>query len=398
MKFREHRIGGAVATAALGIASLTSFTAGHGEMYSSHRPATVERHEATREVPYQSAGESAAQYSVGQRDIPTVDGGPINAVIYKGVDQTAPICSLRSYCTAPMGLADEGTHPFSTSALMGNANVTQLDAQPFTQTVGGQEGAPPSWALNGATLQLNSFLAINTNSGTSYFWIQNYAEFLSSNTDFIVGAEIWNPSQSGSGGASAVFTSPSCNGSSSVTLVSGGGCEAGNLTYSLPLGVSLLTSVQASGNQATISFGYHLGKPAADLGTEPQETQYDQIVITMPTGINSADFVVQHGQNTGTWGVEFVWGGYGGGLGAHFSEMNADMNLYFKGRGICCFRNELPAFDQVIGAEDDATSTAEATDNLSVAPSATGTGITVTVGTPNPGQMLLYYLPQALRK
>ena len=390
-----------VAAATIGAIALVPVTSAHdrSSLASLHRSPAVSRSAGyVKESPYTSQATGRQNTAPYPKDVWSGIGSAINAVTYTGVNSVTPICSLRPYCTVPVGLADEGARPISTSAFMGNANVTQLNAQSFTQTVGGAEGAPPSGALNGAALQLNAFLAVSTNSGTGYYWIQNFAEFLSSNSDFIVGSEIWNSSMPGTAGANATFTSPQCNGSSSVTLTSGGGCEYGPTSYSLPLGVSLLTSVQTTGNQAVISFGYYLGAPSANLGVEPTEVQYAQIAISVPGGINSAAFVAQPGGqvDTANLGVEFAWGGYGNALGAHFSQMNSEMNLYEEGRGICCFKQEPQAWRQVVATQDYAVSTAEATDNLAVAPASSGQGISVSAGTPNPGQMEFDYLPQPL--
>jgi len=337
-------------------------------------------------ITYQNGTESGRtlRVAVGSYDVLVYAyGRTANASLDLAVFPNNPLSFGSLSPPEPSGIASYGLtnqsgidtpYAIASTDVIGVASISSINAYNSTAESVGQN---PS----GATLQLNSVLVVDEKGGgTQAYWCQNTPDFVTSASQVALADNVWNYSASG-------FLS-----NDSITSEGGGGTvstfqqngtteyyyayEESNSSYSLPLGLVLLVNATAEpGTGVLVQFGAWLtgGTLEARTGTD----WFDNVTIHDPTA-NSAYFFTAGNYTTplGTfYDTELVFGGEGGGEATNFTQLGANLGLFYANGT----SDRMTVFPSYFGFGQD---TAEGADNVMVSYLGGGTA-RVSVGTPN---------------
>lgn len=234
--------------------------------------------------------------------------------------------------------------------------------------------------LSGATLQLNSILAVNEQGGLrQFYWVQNTPDFVTNASQVAWADNIWNFSVSGILSNSTITSS---DGGYAYSYYNNGNpgyyysFETSNSTYTLPLQLALIVSETAMPGKGVL---VQLGAQEIGNGSAPAQSidWFDNATIVDPT-VQSAAFYVSGNVTTpnGLYSdTELVFGGEGNGETTHFTQLSASLGLFY-GNSTSGTQTAFPSYYSFGG------DTGEATDDLSVSYSGNGFS-TLSVGTPN---------------
>ncbi len=287
----------------------------------------------------------------------------------------------------PSGIASYGLtnqsgvdapYAIASTDVIGVASISSINAYNSTATSVGQN---PS----GATLQLNSVLVVDEKGGgTQAYWCQNTPDFVTSASQVALADNVWNYSASG-------FLS-----NDSITSEGGGGYvstfqqngtteyyyayEESNSSYSLPLGLVLLINATAEpGTGVLVQFGAWLS--GSTPGPSTNTDWFDNVTIHDPTA-DGAYFFTAGNYTTplGTfYDTELVFGGEGGGEATNFTQLGANLGLFYANST----SDRMNAFPSYFSFGQD---TAEAADNVMVRYLGNGTAM-LSIGTPSYGYL-----------
>ena len=268
----------------------------------------------------------------------------------------------------------DAPYSIASTDVIGVASISSISAYNSTAESAGQN---PS----GATLQLNSVLVVDEKGGgTQVYWCQNTPDFVTSASEVALSDNVWNYSASG-------FLS-----NDSITSEGGGGYVStfqqngtteyyyayveSNSSYSLPLGMVLLINATAEpGTGTLVQFGAWM--TANTLGTGSRTDWFDNVTIHDPAATGAYFFTA--GNYTTPldtfFDTELVFGGEGGGEATSFTQLGANLGLFYA-NGTSDRMNVFPSYFS-FGLD-----TAESADNLMVGYLGNGNA-KVFVGTPN---------------
>lgn len=337
-------------------------------------------------ITFQNGTESdrTLRVTVGSYDVLVYAyGGTANASLDLAVFPNNPLSFGPPTPPEPSGIVSYGLtnqsgidtpYAIASTDVIGVASVSSVNAYNSTAESVGEN---PS----GATLQLNSVLVINENGGgTQVYWCQNTPDFVTSATQVALADNVWNYSANG-------FLS-----NDSITSEGGGGYvstfqqngttqyyyayEESNSSYSLPLGLVLLINATAEpGMGVLVQFGAWL--TGGTLGASTRTDWFDNVTIHDSTATGAFFFTAgNYTTPIGTfYDTELVFGGEGSGEATNFSQLGANLGLYYANST----SDRMSAFPSYFSFGLD---TAEAADNLMVR--YLGNGIArVSLGTPN---------------
>ncbi|MGC8601540.1 MAG: thermopsin [Thermoprotei archaeon] len=233
---------------------------------------------------------------------------------------------------APVGIVDYGVMNSSKGlmpyverimAAIGQANISSMMAyNPLF---------PSPYA---ASLQLNLVLQVNTTAGQQDYLVQNVIEFNTKAGTFNLADNVWNLSSptsfisssaiSGNGlVATEPWMPPWAVAARSVYLYT-----TRNLTYVLPLSVTLKTGLKPARGGVTLLFSSNVNGA---------NYTYDRVHISA-SGVVAASFLVDGYSMTPVgnyYDAELVFGGGYGGEATQFTSMNASLSLvYMNAAGI----------------------------------------------------------------
>jgi len=338
---------------------------------------------------YQNGTESdrTLQVAVGSYDVLVYAyGSTANASLDLAVFPNNPLSFGPLSPPEPSGIVSYGLtnqsgidepYAIASTDVIGMASVSSISAYNSTAESVGEN---PS----GATLQLNSVLVVDEKGGgTQAYWCQNTPDFVTSASQVALADNVWNYSVSGflsndsitSGGGGYVSTFQQ-NGTTEYYY----SYEESNSSYSLPLGLALLINATAEpGTGVLVQFGTWLtgGTLGAGSGTD----WFDNVTIHDPT-VAGAYFFTAGNYTTpiGTfYDTELVFGGEGGGEATSFTQLGADLGLFYANST----SDRLTAFPSYFSFGLD---TAEAAYNVMVRYLGNGTA-SASVGTPSYGYL-----------
>ncbi|MFP3130934.1 MAG: thermopsin [Nitrososphaeria archaeon] len=288
---------------------------------------------------FESTGSAQAIYhsqgSYVKANIGPFLGGTYYLVIYNDLSSQAALGSYGLYTLpvniysyysslpAPVGLADYGVlnasgvlYPYRIlyKEAIGVATIYSLQAY---------NSNPPSGVdPYGASLQQNVVLQVNTTSGNYEYWLQDVAAFVTDNYQMYIEDNVWNYSAS-----TSYLTDQTITGNGDV-YPSGNeyyyAYGTSSFSYSLPLTIHFYTKFNYSYNAVYVYFGYSLGSSSVNW--------YDTVTIH-DSGVRSASLVVSGYNSTprGTfYDSELVFGGESNGEQTDFTQMNANLNIYYE--------------------------------------------------------------------
>jgi len=365
-----------VSTAFMTLAQFQDFNSSNGLLSNS--------------ITYQNGTESdrTLRVTVGSYDVLVYAyGRTANASLDLTVFPNNPLSFGRPSPPEPSGIVSYGLtnqsdidvpYAIASTDVIGVASVSSINAYNSTAESVGEN---PS----GATLQLNSVLVVDEKGGgTQTYWCQNTPDFVTSASQLALGDNLWNYSASG-------FLS-----NDSVTSEGGGGYvstfeqngtteyyyayEESNSSYSLPLGLLLLINATAEpGTGVLVQFGTLL--TGGILGARTGTDWFDNVTIHDPS-VTGAYFFTAGNYTTplGTfYDTELVFGGEGGGEATNFSQLGANLGLFYGNDT----SDRMNAFPSYFSFGQD---TAEAADNVMVRYLGNGSA-SVSVGVPNYGYL-----------
>jgi thermopsin len=337
-------------------------------------------------ITYQNGteGDRTLRVTVGSYDVLVYAyGRTANASLDLTVFPNNPLSFGAPLVPEPSGIVSYGLtnqsgidapYAIASSDVIGAASISSIDAYNSTAE---SVGANPS----GATLQLNSVLVVDEKGGGSQaYWCQNTPDFVTSASQLALADNVWNYSASGflsndsvtsEGGGGYVSTFQQ-NGTTEYYYAYG----ESNSTYSLPLGLVLLINATAEpGTGVLVQFGARL--TGGSLGANTGSDWFDNVTIHDPTVTNAYFFTAgNYTTPLGTfYDTELVFGGEGGGEATNFSQLGANLGLYYANNT----SGRMNAFPSYFSFGLD---TAEAADNLMVRYLGNGTA-RISVGAPN---------------
>lgn len=246
------------------------------------------------------------------------------------------IYAIKSSLPAPIGLADYGLEvtgnkavPYTelSDGVVGDADITFLGAN--------NASAPPPINSDGASLDLDVNLQVNTTRGDFTYWIQDVAVFRTSLQEYYVQSEVFNDSApagnltaSDISGHGSVFPySPACIG---CTHQNSYIYSTPYQVYSLPLGLSLLMSVSQLQSGVEVNFAYAAGGGG---GGQAPATVFDAVTIkTAGTVVSSGLLVDGYKMNPegAFYDAEFVFAGEYDGEATTFTQMGSVLRMFFQ--------------------------------------------------------------------
>ena len=231
---------------------------------------------------------------------------------------------------------------------------------------------PQGSSPNGAGLQLNVVMQVNTTASSYDYWLQNTVTFYTNNDTLYYVSNVWN------------YSSPTASMITHDTAGLGSISPSGNQSfygyatnetgYTLPLALAIPINVSYSGDAVRASFSYLQAQGGAPLAGIP--SSYDMVTITEPQQVQSAVILVTGKAYTPSYNFfdsELDFGGDANGANATFTAMQAVLNMSYL---LTDGRTALPL--SVYGFGGD---TAEAATNLQT--SQVGGQFVVTIGTMN---------------
>ena len=274
--------------------------------------------------------------------------------------------------------------PIYTNSVLGFVNITSLLAY-------NSSARNLQVPLYGASLQLNVMLVANSTNGAYYFWLQNVADFITNESQFFFGDNVWNTTFPFSGvsnitGRGNVYSTNTPLYHSSYYAYS-----TNIMNYTLPLSFYLIINESYNISGVKVSFGYVILQNGKLL--PPNPVFYDNVFIPV-SGIISASIVVAN-QTTPNITVglttyignyldaELVWGGFSNGEITTFIKMSSLLALYYMKDG-----NWVP-FSEVYTY---GLNTAESSTNLHVTIYKNGDAY-VTIGKPDYGLLTSNFNP-----
>ncbi len=287
---------------------------------------------------YQSGSTQSIYHSEGQRVSANIgpftngtyylviddDVSQHNAYVYYSIS-TLPvnIYSFHSSLPAPVGIADYGV--MNSSGLLYPYKILYEEAIGIAQiySLKAYNSSPPTGiSPYGASLQQNVVLQVNTTTGNYVYWLQNVPSFWTNNDTMYFVDNIWNNSA-----LISYLTNQTITGKGNVGYSGNDtfyGYETSLQSYNLPLTLYLITNYTYSNNAVYVSFGYTFSQ------TSPI-TWYDNVTIH-DSGVTSASLVVSgynYAPNGGFYDSELVFGGEGGGEQTYFTQMNANLFMWY---------------------------------------------------------------------
>ncbi|MFZ1076363.1 MAG: thermopsin family protease [Nitrosotalea sp.] len=263
---------------------------------------------------------------------------------------------------APVGIASYGLYPtgngfshytIETDKIVANATVNALQAHdissqnlPFARNsmcITGQEYEPSNADMqNGANLQFNVMMQVNTTVGSQTIWLQDTARFNTAQMTMIIPHDIVANLTSGGGENIAYgngIVNPSQHGIEYYEY------EGTCYKYLLPLTISYEIDVhKISGSLVQVIF-------------KNDDSVFDTVNLPIPN-VKSAHIVVTPNQHGIPYDAEFVWVGYCCSQESTFTQMNSTLSMYYEGDG-----NKLHSFPTLFTF---GTNTAETASNLLV--------------------------------
>lgn len=252
-----------------------------------------------------------------------------------------PLSEIEPGENYPIGVASYGLYnvsgtlvPYqvSTDEILGTANITSLSAT--------TEGNVQNVSEYGASLQLNVELDTNYAGGSRVYWLQDVADFNTSDNTVYFVDNIWNNTLPVAGLSNVTF-----EGSGNVS--SCGECNSTpfyvysypylSINYSFPLSVKLLIFENQTQQGTMLNFAYQL------LRNGNQSIQpliyYDKVLL--PGTYNSTILVTPYYTTPGggeylgnNYDAELVFGGEASGSTSVFSRMGATMWIYYLENGM----------------------------------------------------------------
>jgi len=337
-------------------------------------------------ITYQNGTSSdrTLRVAVGSYDVLVYAYGmTANASLDLAVFPNNPLSFGRLAAPEPSGIASYGItnqsgvdapYAIASTDVIGVASISSISAHNSTAE---SAGVNPS----GASLQLNSVLAVDEKGGeTQVYWCQDAPDFVTSASQVALSDNVWNYSASG-------FLS-----NDSITSEGGGGYVStfqqngmteyyyaygeSNSSYTLPLMMVLMINATAEpGIGVLVQFGSWM--TGNILGTGSDTDWFDNVTIHDPDATRAYFFTA--GNYTTPldtfYDTELVFGGEAGGEATSFTQLGADLGLFYANGT----SNRISAFPSYFSFGSD---TAESADNLMV--TYLGNGIaSVSVGTPN---------------
>lgn len=256
----------------------------------------------------------------------------------------------------PIGVAS--TYNIHTSEVLGYVNITQI-------------------STSSASLQLNAVVkGVNSFGETYYFLVQNIVEFNGNKYDY--SDEVWN------------LTSPYAN--INKSFISGNGnvystdINGHTVTYysystsynqlSLPFSTVLKISVSFTGSYISIVFSYT---------TNSGEQILDNVVLGIDNVQKACIYVSSSPTGAGVPSdVELVWGGSGNGQSVSFSQLRADLAIFYE--------VEPDLYSPFPIVSNYGQDVQESASNLQATLGNDGL-VYVTVGTPNPQTLTNFFTP-----
>ena len=269
------------------------------------------------------------------------------------------------YYGLKFGSAEIFPVPVKTNELLGKATISSISA--FNAT------PPVNSSQYGASLQLNAMLRIISPYGNHTYWVQNVLSLNTSSMQYSYNDNVWNAS---SEGASVSRSSVSGSGSMLDFPTPSGvkqkiyAYQTYSKGYSLPINVTLVTSITQNAGTPVVHFGYIKGGAV---------TYYDNVTINVPS---SSAYLLStpyyEAGNGNPYDFELVFGGSSNGEISYFSRMLSSISLYYMSGGSIL---EFPSY-LTFGSD-----TAEGASDLTVVPSPNGA--LVTTGTENYNEYIL---------
>lgn len=217
-------------------------------------------------------------------------------------------------------------YTINTNTIYGLANITTIDI--FSQNNTSPLAPKP------ASLQMNAELHIRLlNGGIRSYWLQNVAEFNTSDQSIFIDDEIWNTSSFYS---QTVDLNKTLSGSGSSFGIDGGntnyyGYELNATYYTTPLSLLLVTSIENKTNPV-VRFGFEVIKNGNY--TQPL-TYYDNVTLNLTA--NSSSILVTplyKSGHTDYYDSELVFGGNSNGSSTNFAALNASLGLWYLNRSM----------------------------------------------------------------
>ncbi len=298
---------------------------------------------------FKSSGSTSALYHssgtsvTGSATLPA--GGTSYLVVWNDASQTTAsievsgatipvdIYSAYSGPPVPVGIADYGVEQSSGVVLPYEVTTTGVVGSAKIYSLGAYNSTPPAQIdKDGASLQLNVMLQVNTTRGEYTYWLQNVPSFRTAVHTTYFQSEIFNESL------------PNANLSS--TLVTGGGklypsgsqntyiFDTAVTSYTLPYSVELLITESQSANGVTIKYGYTITANGSPV--QGSTVYYDIAVITEPGGVSSSGIVVDGYKKTpfgSFYDAELVFCGEGNSEATTFTQMNATLSMLYQTTG-----------------------------------------------------------------
>ncbi|MDG7019410.1 MAG: thermopsin family protease [Nitrososphaerota archaeon] len=272
---------------------------------------------------------------------------------------------------APTGIADYGILNDSGTVTAYTEAATAVTGTAVIDSLQSTIPNPPQGSSpNGAGLQLNVVMQVNTTASSYDYWLQNTVTFYTNNDTFYYVSNVWNyssPTASMIANDTAGLGSISPSGNQSFY-----GYATNETGYTLPLALEIPINVSYSGDAVRASFSYLQAQGGASLAGTP--SRYDMVTITEPQQVLSAVILVTGKEYTPSqnyFDSELDFGGDANGANATFTAMQAVLNMSYL---LTDGRTALPP--SVYGFGGD---TAEAATNLQT--SRVGGEFVVTIGT-----------------
>lgn len=253
-----------------------------------------------------------------------------------------PLANISQYGSLPIGIAsyglynisaDSGPYSVSTNEVVGLASIYGMLA--YNSSLASQQNLSDY----GATLQLN-VVANVTAAGRRYvYWMQNVADFNTSNSTYYFVDNVWNLTTGTANVSNATLVGSGSIYPSSYSLQNGtilnqtfySYAQASDTKYFYPLTLVPVIELARNGNYPLVRMGY---------GAGGNYSFYDNITINVPGG-NASIIVTPYEQtpyvgapqNGSYYDAELVFGSEANGTTTTYRAMNATLWLGYMGPG-----------------------------------------------------------------
>jgi thermopsin len=265
----------------------------------------------------------------------------------------------------------------STDEVIGDANITALYARDFNTS--------DNNSAYGASLQLNVEMNTELGNASRVFWMQDVADFNTSQRSYYLVNNIWNNTLPGGD-----IGNDTLRGNGNVTLCESCGNQSfyaysypsGSLNYSLPLNIKLVILENQTVNGTVVSFGYQILQNGSG-GLRPL-VFFDRVLF--PGYDNSTMLITPYfytpssnNESGNYYDAELVFGGESGGAQSYFDDLEARLWIYYYDGGV------LRPFPSAYTFGQD---TAETAANATVRALTDGRGGFATTGVLNPQEQI----------